>query len=323
MIGYLYADVGKVKNFQLFFGEELVCLELRPYLIGKCRAILGWGRRPSAKIARLIASKFGKKFIQIEDGFLRSLGLGVNGAPPYSIIQDEIGLYYDATCPSYLEKIIVDSHYSDVQIERSRNCINKIKKNRLTKYNTTQRCFKRNIEFKKYERSILVVDQRLGDTSIPYGLASEDTFKFMLETAIDENPDSEILIKTHPDALIGGKKSHYSKRSLKHNCQLIIEEYNPWSIFESVDHVYVVSSLMGFEALMADKKVSCFGVPFYSGWGLTDDRIALKRRERKVTLETLFYAAYIEYSKYINHKTKTVCEIEEVINDIIENNIIP
>ena len=51
---------------------------------------------------------------------------------------------------------------------------------------------------------------------------------------------------------------------------------------------------------MYAKKVTCFGSPFYSGWELTDDRDV---RDEKVTknlsLEQLFYGAYIEYHKYV------------------------
>jgi capsular polysaccharide export protein len=33
-----------------------------------------------------------------------------------------------------------------------------------------------------------------------------------------------------------------------------------------------VSSQLGFEAILAGHRPVTFGVPFYAGWGLTDDR---------------------------------------------------
>jgi len=56
---------------------------------------------------------------------------------------------------------------------------------------------------------------------------------------------------------------------------------NPWTLIEEADHIYTASSQLGLEALMANRKVSCFGAPFYSGWGLTDDRLTIARRTRR------------------------------------------
>ncbi|NNJ91144.1 MAG: capsular polysaccharide biosynthesis protein, partial [Gammaproteobacteria bacterium] len=244
-------------------------------------------------------------------------GLGVNGAMPHSIIKDDIGIYYDATCPSQLEKIIQECSYNKGEIDRAKRCIDKIKKYRLTKYNTTLQAFSNNLIHGHFNKVVLVVDQRLGDTSIPYGMASSDTFDYMLECAISENPQAKILIKTHPDAILGGKKSHFTQYYDDEHCQFLRQEYDPWSLFENVDHVYVVSSLMGFEALMSQKVVTCFGAPFYAGWGLTDDRISLSRKNKILSLEELFYAAYIDYSHYINPQKHEKCQIEEAINCLI------
>ncbi|WP_370446603.1 capsular polysaccharide export protein, LipB/KpsS family [Moraxella ovis] len=42
-------------------------------------------------------------------------------------------------------------------------------------------------------------------------------------------------------------------------------------MLEQVSTVYTVSSHIGFEVLLLNKKVYCFGVNWYSGFGLTDD----------------------------------------------------
>jgi capsular polysaccharide export protein len=57
---------------------------------------------------------------------------------------------------------------------------------------------------------------------------------------------------------------------------------------------------MGFEALLLGKECVCFGMPFYAGWGLTDDRIKCSRRKRKLTVNQLFAGAYILYCRYYN-----------------------
>ncbi|MGN6947915.1 capsular polysaccharide export protein, LipB/KpsS family, partial [Neisseria sp. P0014.S009] len=62
---------------------------------------------PTTHKARAFAAEHQLPFIALEDGFLRSLGLGVAGYPPYSIVYDDIGIYYDTTRPSRLEQLIL------------------------------------------------------------------------------------------------------------------------------------------------------------------------------------------------------------------------
>ena len=46
--------------------------------------------------------------VRMEDGFLRSVGLGSDFAPPYSLVMDPDGIYYDPAAPSRLEKILAE-----------------------------------------------------------------------------------------------------------------------------------------------------------------------------------------------------------------------
>ena len=92
--------------------------------------------------------------------------------------------------------------------------------------------------------------------SISYGWANEDTFKNMLEVAIKENYNADIIIKTHPDALVKNSeraKCYYSSEDIKENVYLMAEEINPISLLEIVDKVYDCTSQLGFEALMMGK----------------------------------------------------------------------
>jgi capsular polysaccharide export protein len=65
---------------------------------------------------------------------------------------------------------------------------------------------------------------------------------------------------------------------------------NPLSLIEQMDRVYVVTSIMGFEALLAGKPVAVFGMPWYAGWGATDDRQTCARRTCQRAVDELFAA---------------------------------
>ncbi|MFT6213314.1 MAG: capsular polysaccharide export protein, partial [Alphaproteobacteria bacterium] len=69
---------------------------------------------------------------------------------------------------------------------------------------------------------------------------------------------------------------------------------------KDIDHVYLISSLSGVEALIRGVKVTTLGVPFYAGWGLTDDRVYnIPRRDRKISLLQLVYCLYLKYPTYL------------------------
>ena len=205
------------------------------------------------------------------------------------------------------------------QIDRSKKLINYIIENKITKYNH-QPIYKPNIG--TYNRKkILVVDQSYGDMSIVYGNANEETFKNMLKKAIDDNPNCDILIKTHPDSIAQNTTrplGYFSKDDIKENVYLLQESINPISILELVDKVYVVSSQLGFVALMMCKEVHVFGIPFYSGYGLTIDYQKCERRTNKRTLEEMFFITYIMYSYYVNPLKEEQCEIEDAIDYLIK-----
>lgn len=233
----------------------------------------------------------------------------------HSFIADTEGIYFNARVSSGLEKILnSDMELTKEQYNRAITLIKKIKKNKISKYNH-QPIFSPAIGTRRSK--ILVVDQVRDDKSIIFGMADDETtFEDMLYTAIRENPDSDILIKTHP----ASNRGHYEDFPVEDydNVYWIDYEINPISLLESVDEVYVCTSQIGFEAVICDKIVHVFGMPFYAGWGVTQDRLSCPRRMKKRTKEEIFYAAYILYSRYVSFKTNSVCELEQTIDEIIE-----
>jgi len=63
-----------------------------------------------------------------------------------------------------------------------------------------------------------------------------------------------------------------------------------------------------------DKEVVCFGMPFYAGRGLTDDRETRSRRTKKRSVKEVFIAAYMLYSRYVNPVTGKRCDILEALD---------
>ncbi|EIB5300180.1 capsular polysaccharide biosynthesis protein, partial [Campylobacter jejuni] len=245
-----------------------------------------------------LAKKYKAKFILLEDGFIRSLNLGVENSPSFSMVKDDIGIYYDATMPSKLENLLNTYEFKGEEIKQAKKAIELIKKYKISKYNN-------NLDipddyFQKDEKRVLIIAQTANDASLEFGLAKDFKTVDMIKDAIKENPDSKIYIKIHPDVLSGKKQSDLDINSLPKECILISENFNPIALLEFFDKVYTKTSGMGFEALIQECECVCYGMPFYAGWGLTKDKLECKRRMQKRSLEEVFYAAYILYSEYFN-----------------------
>jgi capsular polysaccharide export protein len=69
---------------------------------------------------------------------------------------------------------------------------------------------------------------------------------------------------------------------------------------------------------MRQKRVYTYGMPFYAGWGLTKDQRTCARRTRQITLDELVAAALILYPRYISPKTHALCEPEQMLEELIE-----
>lgn len=271
-------------------------------------ATLGWGRRKYARRARRVAKSRKIPFLCLEDGFLRSVGLGKT-EPPLSIVVDDLGIYYDATHPSRLDSQIVRPLTGE-ETTRARAMITTWCNGRVSKYNYAQ-----DYAGDLPERYVLVVDQTWGDASISFGMADASSFERMLDRAIEENQACTVILKVHPEVLAGRKRGHFDleRTARRSNVQVIGDDVHPVNLIEHAEALYVVTSQMGFEGLLWGKPVRTFGMPFYAGWGLTRDELPAPGRRRPVPLENLVHAALIEYPRYVDPETGRRCEAERVV----------
>lgn len=84
--------------------------------------VLGWGSKRNILRARCFATDHGLTYLSLEDGFLRSVGLGTSGAGPYSLVVDDVGIYYDARRPSRLENLLNGEALADLLEAVRRAC---------------------------------------------------------------------------------------------------------------------------------------------------------------------------------------------------------
>lgn len=271
--------------------------------------VLAWGRKPSAQRAQAWAAARQLPVCWLEDGFLRSVGLG-DRCPPWSVVVDDLGIYYDARQPSRLEALIAQPRDA-VELARGEALATLWREHRVSKYNAA-----RERPDLVAEGDVLVVDQTWGDASIACGQADAGSFRRMLEAALDERPRARVLLKVHPDVLAGRKRGHFGSLSPGQAARVrwLAEPAHPAGLLPHVAAVYVVTSQMGFEALLWQRPVRCFGMPFYAGWGLTQDALPAPVRRGTATLPALTLAALADYPRYLDPETGLPCEPERLLD---------
>jgi capsule polysaccharide export protein KpsC/LpsZ len=278
-----------------------------------------WGFKAEPYLLRFIAAN-GFKCSYIEDGFLRSIGLGATKTPPFSLSMDTRTPYFDARKASDLEVLLstYDFAADPDLMARARRLMTHIVETGLSKYNHAAGTDIAALYGPKERKRVLVVGQVEDDASILYGCEHRFTNNDLVLIAATENPDAQIIFKPHPDVHNGHRKAVSDPAQIAHLCQTLTLDVPLAQAFETVDHVYTITSQAGFEALMRGIRVTTLGCPFYAGWGLTEERQPNSRRNRKLTVLEVFAASYLLYPRYFDPLYKTRLTAEEAVDRLVQ-----
>lgn len=287
----------KRKPLQAFFGRQkkLFFEEAPQDLQG--RAHMVWAGKADAH----------DQAVRVEDGFLRSRGLGAELVPPLSLVTDDLGIYYDPTRPSRLEALIAKREVlRPDQHLRAERLIASLTKRHLSKYNLGGA-----IPTLPVGHRILVPGQVEDDASIRMGASGVQTNLDLLKQVRAANPTAVIIYKPHPDVEAGLRTGGIEARDL---ADVIATQADPTALLEQVQEVWTMTSLLGFEAMLRGVQVTTLGAPFYAGWGLTRDLGTVPaRRAARPDLAGLVHAALIDYPRYYDPVTRQPCPVEVVV----------
>ena len=253
---------------------------------------------------------------RIEDGFLRSRGLGATLTPPLSLVADRLGIYYDPRAPSQLEQMIADTvTLRPDQKARAERLRQQVIGAGLTKYNAGQTAAEIT-----GTRRILVPGQVEDDASILTAAGEIKTNLALLTAVRRANPDAIILYKPHPDVEAGLRLGAVPDRDAAASADHVLTNTDPGTLLTQIDEVWTMTSLLGFEALLRNKRVVTYGAPFYAGWGLTHDLgRPPTRRVARPDLLGLLYATLITYPRHFDPVTRLPCPVEVVVDRLNES----
>lgn len=260
--------------------------------------------------------------LRMEDGLLRSRGLGAALIPPLSLVVDTPSLYFDAATEGRLDRLIANApSLPDGEIERSDRLIRHIKRFDVTKYNIPGEL----PELPRDQRKILVVGQVEDDASLRHGAPLMTSNLGFLEHVRHECPNACVLWKPHPDIEAGLRPGAIADAELSGLADVVLTRVGAAEAIDAADEVWTLTSTLGFEALLRNTPVTCLGMPFYAGRGLTQDMVPrpAHREDHDVTLSMLAHACLIGYPRYFDPRTGTPISPEAAVSLLASGAEIP
>jgi len=292
---------------QCFSASRVIFIESTEKLPANATLVL-WGMRP---VPDGVAENI--RVWRMEDGFLRSVGLGADLVRPMSWIVDRRGIYYDATQPSDLELLLGQTEFDEVVLARAFELRARVVAAGLTKYNVGAEKWQRPAGT---QRVILVPGQVESDASLAFGAPGVRSNIGLLKAVRAANPDAYVIYKPHPDVFARLRAEGQSEQDAYRWCDEVVSDVAMGALLASVDEVHVMTSLAGFEALLRGKPVTCYGQPFYAGWALTTDMIPVSRRSRHLTLDELVAGVLIIYPLYLSRNGKQLIMPEQALDEL-------
>lgn len=277
--------------------------------------VQAWATRMPERLAPLCAEA-GLPLSRIEDGFLRSVGLGASLQPGASIVVDDLGIYYDPRTESRLARLLKETAFAPDLVARAGALRRAIVARRLSKYNVglTERAE----DWPTERRIVLVPGQVEDDASVMHGSPSVRTNLGLLRAARARHPGAFLLYKPHPDVEAGFRPGTIPEADILSVADRIVGGLAIVDLLDRVHHVETMTSLAGFEALIRGLSVGVHGRPFYSGWGLTEDLAPDADRGRRLSLDELVAGTLILYPRYLDPVASKPCTPEHLLDRLSE-----
>lgn len=271
-----------------------------------------WGHSPYAHRGESVSRRLGVPLVRLEDAFLRSVKPGRMGGASLGIVLDDQGVHYDPSQPSRLEQILAQAPLDDpTLIARAAQGIARLRAGHLSKYNLHDPACPT-----PPPGYVLVVDQTQGDASLRKSGATAQSFQAMLAQARRDHPQARLVLKTHPETTHGLRAGHFSLNDCDARTTLCADPVSPWALISGASAVYTISSQLGFEAILAGHRPVVFGQPFYAGWGLSQDRMPLARRQRRLSVEQLFAGAMLLAPLWYDPCRDALCSFEQALDQL-------
>jgi capsular polysaccharide export protein len=272
--------------------------------------VVAWASRDTSSLESACRAT-GIRFVRVEDGFVRSAGLGASFVRPLSLVFDERGIYYDSGSGSDLEALLQGTDFTPSLLERARRLRETLVATGTTKYNVDPNG---GAGLETDGRPVILVPGQVeDDASIQRGSPRLKRNVDLLRAVRERHPEGFVVYKPHPDVEAGFRRGRVPRQVAKRFADRIVTQGSILSLIAACDRVETIASLAGFEALLRGRPVTTHGQPFYAGWGLTEDLCPVERRTRRLSLDELVAGALILYPHYLDPASGLACTPELLV----------
>ncbi|MFC0690764.1 capsular biosynthesis protein [Paraburkholderia humisilvae] len=269
--------------------------------MGECAAL--WSARSGAGLPPYLPH------VRLEEGFLSSCARSPELCAPCSEVIDYSGIYFDARRPSDLSSMLNYGFYTQAELSRSKALREQIVAAGLTKDN-----FGRRVPRWRAPRDakvVLVPGQPSDDPSLHFGSVGIFTMQALLAQVRKARPDAWLVYRPHQEM---PRMRRAALREALYFADVVDTHADIVSLIEAADEIHTISSLAGFDALLRDKTVFTYGVPFYAGWGLTHDYVSpISWRNRRLSIDMLVAGALLRYPLYWDRQIRCFTTPEAIV----------
>ena len=215
-------------------------------------------------------------------------------------LADNKALYFDGSQTTELEEKINTLpdgyHREQKSYLKTKSSIIRQKRTKFNFKNTSNSVLPKS-------NDIIIFGQCVGDMAIEATVTVCKTNIELIEQVMSEYGDNgdngRIFYKSHPKNWCNVSDMAYIAEKFP---QIIIidEKQNPIELLENRPTCIVNTSGLGFEALIRDCPVTCYGISFYSNWGFTTDKIACDRRVNRPDFDDFAAFFLLEYTKSVS-----------------------
>jgi capsular polysaccharide export protein len=246
------------------------------------------------------------------------VGLGADLRRPSSLVLDDIGIYYNGKQSSRLERLLEDYKLNAYEHDRAARLLTPLCESNITKYNVESTSDVEHFVTQANGREVvLVTGQFQQDLSMVFGAEDiRNNLTLLMQVKVDY-PSAYIIYKEHPDVYSGVRPGRIDEKAVFKYADAYVTDTSLTDLFSITNRLCTICSLAGFEALTRGIKVSTYGLPFYAGWGLTDDKSTFPRRSTVRTTEELAYVALVMYGRYVNWDTRQITTVESTVRDLV------
>ncbi len=311
---------GLKKKLQLFktrLRQICKCFFLKPH------AFILWGPKKPSRFIERISNRLNIPIIYFEPVFSPSSLKKHHPEQAYKLtkahdlnlplagILDLAHRYFNTP---YINRTVntLNNHSFDTQtIERGKNAIDLLIKNRIL-----SELIPPEKTIHTYENCVLILGQSPQELQLNDG--NGFSFNNLVRTAAKEHQNKTIVYLPTDDVMAAPDSDLNHPIHVSHLCTIKTNRESLYSYLNKTTTVYTHSDFMGFDFLIRGANIITFGVPFYAGWGLTDDRDLQKPRKRTLTLPELVAGVYCLATHYFDPASDKMVPFEDAIEKIIE-----